>query len=87
MKSLRKMIYCEHYERYVLRFQCENCDFKDFMHLEYEQCPNYKICTIIILKIKEEDLYKIKRYAKSHENHTVDHYIREAVKEYLENHE
>lgn len=41
----------------------------------------------ITIKLKAEDLNRLREYADKKGGNPVSHYIREAVSEYLENHE
>ena len=46
-----------------------------------------KRCKQITIKLKVDDLNRLREYADNKGGNPVSHYIREAVSEYLENHE
>ena len=81
-------IHCEAYDMYVNKFECENCCVKKKYHLKNpEKCPYYGEFLVKVIKIKAKDLRRIKNYAVRKGSNPVNHYIREAIAEYLEKHE
>ena len=81
-------IHCEAYDMDVNKFECENCCVKRKFHIEHvENCPYYGEFLVKVVKIKAQDLNRMKKYALKKGGNPVNHYIREAIAEYLENHE
>ena len=81
-------IQCEAYDMDVNRFECENCCVRKRYHVEnVEKCPYFGEFIVTVIKIKAMDLNRIKKYAARRGGNPVNHYIREAIAEYLEKHE
>lgn len=81
-------IHCEAYDMDVNEFECGNCCVRKRYHIkEVKKCPYFGEFLVKVIKIKAEDLGRIKKYAHRKGSNPVNHYIREAIAEYLENHD
>ncbi len=86
MKNNYRMGYCDAYDKYVTEHHCENCILKEFFNVfEYEVCPYYGELVYKLIKIKKEELKRLKKYAKIDGDGFVSYYIRKAIREYLNN--
>ena len=58
-------IHCEAYDMDVNKFECENCCVRKRYHVEnVEKCPYFGEFLVTVIKIKAQDLNRIKKYAR-----------------------
>lgn len=88
MEDINTIIHCDAYDKEVNSFECKSCCIRRKYGIpEYRECPYYGKYIRKVVTLKADDLHRIKEYSKRKGGNPVNHYIREAVAEYLENHE
>ena len=79
-------IHCDALDKEVNKFECQHCCIKRrFNVLKIEKCPYYGEFLVQIVKLKMEDLNRLRNYADRKGGNPISHYLKEAVAEYLEN--
>lgn len=87
MKMISK-IYCEAYERMVDIIKCRNCSIKKDLDIKNgEKCPYNGKFLLHVVEMKGHELIRLKKFTQKNGNYPVNCYIREAVIEYLDDHE
>lgn len=81
-------VYCNAFDREIDILTCKNCSIKKRYGIpDLRKCPHYDEYVTMIVNLKAKDMQRINRYAKKKGGNPVNHYIREAIAEYLEKHE
>lgn len=78
-------IQCEAYMD-VNKFN-EKITVKKRYHENVKKCPYFDEFKVTVIKLNVSDLNRIKKYAARRGGNPVNHYIREAIAEYLVKHE
>ena len=86
MKELDR-IYCDAYDKYINDFDCENCCIKKRYNIPPGKCRYYGEYIVQVLKLKADNMRRLKKISNKKGGNPVSHYIREAIAEYIDKYE